>query len=190
MARGPLGVTRAGRSSPRTVKHGGPGTLDFTLRSIRGGKRAVMEELAPAAVEFEPRMEPAVRKWQELTPWQRRSVTLDDFAVEAGLPSSEFLAAIVRAAFEWTHELTDLIVACAFPGVVAAAAKRAQHPDGVLDRQLLFEHMSALRMETTLQRVAEHSPRVPEQHETRAVESDHLSFLRKDPDTGEHTHDR
>ena len=55
MARGPLGVTRAGRSSPGTVKYGGPGTLDFVLRSVRGGKRAVMEELAPAAVEFEPR---------------------------------------------------------------------------------------------------------------------------------------
>ena len=155
MARGPLGVTRAGRSSPRTVKHGGPGTLDFALRSIRGGRRRVMEELAPLAMDFEPRMEPAVRKWQELTPWQRRSVTLDDLATKAGMPSSEFLAAIVRAAFEWTHDLTDFLVACAFPGVVAAAAKRAEHPDGVLDRQLFFDHMSALSMKRTLERAAE-----------------------------------
>ena len=147
MARGPLGVTRAGHSGSRTVKHGGPGTLDFVLRSVRGGKRAVMEELAPLAVDFEPRMEPAVRKWQELTPWQRRSMTLDDFADVAGLPKSEFLAAIVWAAFESTHQITDLIIACAFPAAVAAAAKRAQHPDGVLDRQLLFGHMSALSVE-------------------------------------------
>ena len=190
MARGPLGVTRAGRSSPRTVKHGGPGTLDFALRSIRGGRRRVMEELAPLAMDFEPRLESAVTRWQELTPWQRRSVTLDDLAAEAGLPNGEFLAAIVRAAFEWTHDLTDLLVACAFPGVVAAAAKRAQHPDGVLDRQLFFEHMSALSMKRTLERAAEHARPTAGQHDNGEVESDHLSFLRKDPDVGEHTHDR
>ena len=190
MARGPLGVTRAGRSSPGTVTYGGPGTLDFALRSIRGGRRSVMEELAPAAVEFEPRMEPAVRKWQELTPWQRRSMTLDDFADIAGLTKSAFLAAIVWAAFEATHLITDLLVACAFPGVVAAAAKRAQHPDGVLDRQLFFAHMSALSMKRTLERAAEHARPAAGQHDTGDVESDHLSFLRKDPDAGEHRHDR
>ena len=190
MARGPLGVTRAGRSSLGTVKYGGPGTLDFTLRSIRGGRRRVMEELAPLAMDFEPRLERAVTRWQELTPWQRRSVTLDDFAAEAGLPSSEFLAAIVRAAFEWTHDLTDLIIACAFPAVVAAAAKRAQHPDGVVDRQLIFEHMSALSMKRTLERAAEHARPAAGQDDTRGVDSDHLSFLRKDPDVSEHTHDR
>ena len=190
MARGPLGVTRAGRSSPTTVKHGGPGTLDFTLRSIRGGRRRVMEELAPRAMDFEPRLERAVTRWQELTPWQRRSVTLDDLAVESDLPNGEFLAASVRSAFEWTHDLTDLLVACAFPGVVAAAAKRAQHPDGVLDRQLIFEHMSALSMKRTLERAAEHAPRATGQRDTGEVESDHLSFLRKDPDASQHTHDR
>ena len=96
MARGPLGVTRAGH--PRTVKHGGPGTLDFTVRSIRGGRRRVMEELAPLAVDFEPRLEHAVTRWQELTPWQRRSVTLDDLAAEAGLTGGEFLAATAALA--------------------------------------------------------------------------------------------
>ncbi len=190
MARGPLGVTRAGRSSLGTVKYGGPGSLDFVLRSVRGGKRAVMEELAPAAVEFEPRMEPAVRKWCELTPWQRRSMTLDDFADIAGLPKSEFLAAIVRAGFETTHQITNLIIACAFPAAVAAAAKRAEHPDGVLDRQLLFEHMSALSTKTALERAAEHARPTAGQHDTGEVESDHLSFLRKDPDVGEHRHER
>ena len=187
MARGPLGVTRAGRQP--TVKHLGPGTLDFVLRSVRGGKRAIMEELAPAAIEFEPRMEPAVRKWQELTPWQRRSVTLDDFADVASLPKSEFLAAVVRAGFESTHLITDLIVACAFPAAVAAAAKRAQHPDGVLDRQLLFEHMSALSIKTALERATEKARRAAGGHDTRGADSD-LAFLRKDPDAGESRHDR
>ena len=154
MARGPLGVTRAGRSSPTTVKCGGPGSLDFVLRSVRGGRRRVMEELAPLATDFEPRLERAVTRWQQLTPWQRRSVTLDDLAEEANMSNGEFLGVIVRAAFEWTHDLTDLIIACAFPAAVAAAAKRAQHPDGVLDRQLLFEHMSALSMDKTLERAA------------------------------------
>ena len=191
MARGPLGVTRAGHASPRTVKHGGPGTLDFTVRSIRGGRRRVMEELAPLAVDFEPRLEHAVTRWQELTPWQRRSVTLDDLAAEAGLTGGEFLGAIVRAAFEWTHDLTDLIIASAFPAAVAAAAKRAEHPDGVLDRQLIFEHMSALRIKTALGRAAEHARRGAGRNATNGVDdSDQLGFLRKDPDVSEHTHDR
>ena len=188
MARGPLGVTRAGR--PQTVKHLGPGSLDFALSSIRGGRRRVMEEIAPLATDFEPRLEHAVTRWQQLSPWQRRSVTLDDLAVAAGLPNSEFLAAIVKTAFEWTHDLTDLLVASAFPGVVAAAAKRAQHPDGVLDRQLFFEHMSALRMKRTLERAAEHARPAAEQHDTGEVDSDHLAFLREEPNVGEHRHDR
>ena len=149
-----------------------------------------MEELAPLAMDFEPRLERAVARWHQLSPWQRRSVTLDDLAEEADLPNGEFLAAIVRAAIEWTHDLTDLLVACAFPAVVAAAAKRAQHPDGALDRQLFFEHMSALSMKRTLVQAAEKARPTAAQHETRAVESDHLSFLRNDPDVGEHTHDR
>ena len=184
MARGPLGVTRAGRKP--TVKHLAPGTLDFALRSVRGGKRAVMEELAPAAVEFEPRMEPAVRKWCELTPWQRRSMTLDDFADVAGLSKSEFFTAIARAAFEMTYQIMDLIIASAFPAAVAAAAKRAQHPDGVLDRQLLFEHMN-----TAVERAAENARRGAGRNATHGVnDSDQLGFLRKDPDVSEYTHDR
>ena len=145
-----------------------------------------MEELAPSAVEFEPRMAPAVRKWQELTPWQRRSVTLDDLAAEAGLENGEFLGVVVPAAFELTHQMTDLILASAFPAAVAAAAKRAQHPDGVLDRQLIFAHMN-----TALERAAEHARRGAGRNATNGVDdSDHLAFLRKDPDVSEYTHDR
>jgi hypothetical protein len=53
MARGPLRVSRDGRIP--NLKRPGPGTLDFALRSVRGGRRMVMEELAPRAMEFEPR---------------------------------------------------------------------------------------------------------------------------------------
>ena len=72
-----------------------------------------------------------------------------------------------------------------FLGVVAAAAKRAQHPDGIVDRQLIFEHMT-----TAFGRAAEDARPAAGQHDTGEVESDHLSFLRKDPDVSEHTHDR
>ncbi len=71
------------------MKHAGPGTLDFAVRSVRGGKRAVMDDLAPLATQFEPRLAPAVAKWQQLTPWQRRFVTLDDFAAETPLTASD-----------------------------------------------------------------------------------------------------
>jgi hypothetical protein len=105
----------------------------------------VMEELAPRAMEFEPRLEHAVQKWQQLTPWQRRFVTLDDLAAQAGLLPEEFFGAISRASFELTSEIADLVVACSFPGVVAASARRARTANGISDRQLLFEHMASIR---------------------------------------------
>jgi hypothetical protein len=134
-----------------------------------------MEELAPAAIEFEPRMELAVHKWCELTPWQRRTMTIDDFADIAELSKSEFLAAIARAGFEMAHQMTDLIVACAFPAAVAAAAKRAQHRDGVVDRQLIFEHM-----QRAAERAMEDPRRTAGQDEIREGDSDSLRFLRGD----------
>ena len=69
MARGPLLARHKVQLSNR--KHSGPGTLEFALRGVRGGKRIVMEDLAPRAVAFEPRFERAVTKWRDLTPWQR-----------------------------------------------------------------------------------------------------------------------
>jgi hypothetical protein len=66
MARGPLGVTRAGGA--RYIGPPRPGTIDFALRSIRGGKYRVME-LASSAVRFEPRLQPIAVAWETLTPW-------------------------------------------------------------------------------------------------------------------------
>jgi hypothetical protein len=85
-------------------------------------------------------MEQLVRAWNRLTPWQRRITPLEDLCLAAGLQPSEFLAAVVRVAFEFTHEITDLLVASAFPEVVQASVKRALTPRGVEDRRLLFEH--------------------------------------------------
>ena len=174
MARGPLGVTRAGR--PKTVKHLGPGTLDFALRSVRGGKRAIMEELAPAAVEFEPRMEPAVRMWQELTPSQRRSVALDDLAAEAELPKGEFFAAIVYAGYQLSHPMTDLILACGFPD----GANCARPADGVVDRELLDQHMHEVA-----ERVSAHDADKSEGNDAPGFVTDPSWFFQEDPDLGD-----
>lgn len=167
MARGPLRISRAGRVP--TVKHLGPGTLDFALRSVRGGKRAIMDELAPRAVRFEPRLAPAITKWQGLTQWQRRFVTLDDLAVESGLTKGEFLAAMVRTGFELTDALTDLIVACAFPCVLGACVRRARRPNGLADRQLLFEHFSVASMDLALEQAADKVRRLAETTRTGAM---------------------
>jgi hypothetical protein len=179
MARGPLRISRAGRVP--TVKHLGPGTLDFALRRVRGGKRSVMQELAPLAMQFEPRLELAIHKWHELTPWQRRFVTLDDLAAEAGVRNSEFLAAIVWAGFEFTHHLTDLLVACSFPSVVAASVKRAKTPNGIADRQLLYEHMRALSMSTALEQAADKARRAAGKNDAGAMDPDYVGFLKGDP---------
>ena len=72
-----------------------------------------------------------------------------------------------------------------FPGV-EATAQRAQHPDGVLDRQLLFAHMH-----TALERAAENVRRGAGRNAAHGVDdSDQLGFLRKDPDVSEQTLDR
>ncbi len=137
MARGPLGVTRAGRSPTLP----GPGTIDYALRSIRAGKKRVMA-LAPAAVAHEPRLAPVVEKWRQMSTWQRRTTTLDDLLSEANVSPGAFLAAIVRAGYEFESALTPLIVALAFPGVIQASAKRAQNlKKGFPDRKLWLEHM-------------------------------------------------
>ena len=63
-------MTRAG-TIPR-VQRPGTGTLEFLFRNLGVSKRRVMEELALAAVNVEPRLAVAVQRWLDLTPWQRR----------------------------------------------------------------------------------------------------------------------
>jgi hypothetical protein len=133
-----------------------------------------MEELAPLAVQFEPRLKPAIRKWQQLTPWRRRFVTLDDLAADADLTEGEFLAAVVRVGFEFTHSITDLLVACAFPDVVVATIKRAKTLNGFEDRQLLFEHMNAY---SARQQAADKARRVAATIDSSASQ-DYPAFLR------------
>jgi len=103
-----------------------------------------MEEFAPLALDFEPRLEPAVRAWARLTPWQRRGVTLDDFAAHAGLAPGEFLSAIARVAFETTENIADLIVACSLPKMVHTSVKRALTPEGFEDRLMLLKKVGFL----------------------------------------------
>ena len=51
--------------------------------------------------------------------------------------------------------------------------------------ELIFDHMSALRIKTALERAAEHARRGAERNATHGVDdSDQLGFLRKDPDAG------
>jgi hypothetical protein len=169
------------------VKHLGLGSLDFALRRVRGGKRAVMEELAPLAMQFEPRLKPAIQKWQQLTPWRRRFVTLDDLAAEADLTEGEFLAAVVRVGFEFTHSITDLLVACAFPDVVVASIKRAKTLNGFEDRQLLFEHMSSFAAREQAANIAH---RATATHDGGAMEQDYPAFLRTDRVDSERTPNR
>jgi len=138
MARGPLRVTRAGHI--RRYGRPEPDTLEFVFRNARVSKRRVMEELAPHALEFEPRLAPAVKRWVDLSPWQRRFVTLDDLADGAGLTRGEFFAAIAQASFEFTSNITDLIVAAALPDMVATSVRRALMPEGFEDRIALLAH--------------------------------------------------
>ena len=138
MARGPLRVTRAGRI-PR-VGRPAPDSLEFLFQNVGVSKRRVMEEIAPMALGFEPRLGPAIQRWLQLTPWQRRFVTLDDLAEGAGLTRGEFIAAIARAAYELTGSVSGLILASALPEMVAASVKRALTPEGFEDRIALLVH--------------------------------------------------
>jgi hypothetical protein len=182
MARGPLLARHKGQLPNR--KRSRPGTLEFALRGVRGAKRIVMDDLAPRAVAFEPRMERAVAKWRLLSPWQRRFVTLDDLAAEAGLTSGEFFGAITRASFELTSQVADLIVACGYPGVVAASVRRARTPEGLADRQLIFEHVTAWRSAGAYEQATQPDPR----SDAQTTSSNPLKFLRTDPTDGSKTH--
>ncbi len=100
-----------------------------------------METLAPAAVQYEPRLQAVVDRWQQRTPWQRRMTSLDDLLAEADLSPGAFLGAVVRAGYEMQALITPLVLALALPGVITASAKRAQvlGPAGFPDRKLLLE---------------------------------------------------
>lgn len=86
--------------------------------------------------------------------------------------------------FEASEGVTDLLVACAFPSVVAASVKRARTSKGIADRQLLFEHMSALRAAGTDDDVR------PTNRKSDAdkMSSDPMAFLGKDPTDNGATH--
>ena len=155
MARGPLRIARA--AHPRTVKHLGPGSLDFALRRVRGGKRGVMEELAPLAMQFEPRLNGSP-EMAALTPWQRRFVTLDDLAAEAGMTKGEFLGRFTRV-FRVHREITDLPWPVP-PQALSARAQAGPTPNGFADRQLFLEHFGALSMRMALEAAAEKARRV------------------------------
>ena len=118
--KGSIGMTQSitTRQPGRHAAHGEPpglGSLDHAIRRVPGGKRRVME-LAPSAAEFEPRMLAVVEVWHRLTPRQHRTITLDEIATRGQMAPGEFLAAIVRAAFEVGSAINDLLVAAAhFP---------------------------------------------------------------------------
>ncbi|HEU5257242.1 MAG TPA: hypothetical protein VFU28_14715 [Vicinamibacterales bacterium] len=177
MARGPL---LARHKSQLQNRKRSPGTLEFALRGVRGGKRIVMEDLAPRAVAFEPRLEAAVTKWRDLSPWKRRFVTLDDLAAEAGLTSGEFFGAVTRASFELTSQVADLIISCGYPGVVAASVRRARTPEGLADRRLIFEYVSAWRSAGACEQAIDPD----RQSEAKTTSSEPLKFLRTDKDDG------
>jgi hypothetical protein len=101
-------------------------------------------ELAPLAIEFEPRMAHVVATWNRLTPWQRRLCVLEDLAASAGLTPGEFFAAVMRAAFEFTDDIAALLVAVALPEVVQASIKRALTNRGFEDRLMLLEQSGFL----------------------------------------------
>jgi len=110
-------------------------------------------------------------------------VTLDDLAAEAGLTSGEFFGAITRASFELTSQVAGLIVACGYPGVVAASVRRARTPEGLADRQLIFEHVSAFRTAG-----AEQAGHTDHRSHAETTSSKPLKFLRGDPSDDSTTH--
>jgi len=138
VARGPLRVTRAGRSP--VIHPWQPGTLEFALRSIRGGKTKFMD-LASQAIQFDDRVELVVQQWNRLTAWQRRITPLEDLCEAADITPGEFLGVVVRAAFEFSRDIAPLLVAAAFPGVVQSTIQRAKTINGHQDRRILFEHV-------------------------------------------------
>ena len=97
--------------------------------------------LAPAAVNYEPRLVPIIEKCRQMSAWQRRTTTLDDLVAQADLSPGEFLAAVAWAAYETGSTLTPLLVMSWAPDVIKASAKRAQNPKGFPDRRLLIEYM-------------------------------------------------
>jgi hypothetical protein len=165
------------------VTRPGPGTIDFALRSIRGGKREIME-YAGLAMEFEPRMVPIVATWHRLTPWQQRVMTVDALVAQVGgLTPCEFIVAVTRAAFDFTGGLADLCVAAALPDVIkrtVRSAKRLNSRIGQRDRHALLTHAGFLPTPQPVSvRLRDSGPTTP------SVEPDMPAFLKAPIGEGE-----
>jgi len=73
-------------------------------------------------------------------------------------------------------------VACGYPGVVAASVRRARTPEGLADRQLIFEHVSAFRSAGAY----EQGSHPHQRSDAKTTSSKPLKFLGRDPSDTKH----
>ena len=109
--------------------------------------------------------------------WQQRTMTVDALVVQVGgMTPGEFIAAVARAAFEFTGGVNDLYLAAALPDVMARtiqSAKRLNSIIGQRDRMALLADaglLSAPRPVTV--RLRDPGPPTP------VVEPDMPAFLK------------
>ena len=75
-------------------------------------------------------------------------------------------------------------IAFGYPGVVAASVRRARTPEGLADRELIFEHVSALRTAGAY----EPASHIERRCEAETTSSKPLKFLSTDPSDGSTKH--
>lgn len=118
----------------------GEGSLTLATRHMKRGRGGVLGYIQLAASEGNVEAKTWMLCWSELSPYEQRTITLDDICAACGVSAVKLLKAIVGVAYEANIDVANLVAAATHPEVVAASAKHAMKKDGIEDRKLLFQH--------------------------------------------------
>jgi hypothetical protein len=90
------------------------------------------------------RIRALVHRWDTVSHYDQRRISLEELCQACGIPAYEFLGAVASSAFRYCYDVSSLIAAVAHPKVVEASIKRALRAEGVEDRRMQLVHSGFL----------------------------------------------
>lgn len=112
------------------------GSIAYASRFLKGGKRALMEL---ARISEREDVKGVVKHWDDLSERKRRDAKIEEICESLEVSPSDFLAEVVKAAFECNTDIGKLVAAVEHPRVVQAAIRNALKPKGTKDREMLMQ---------------------------------------------------
>jgi hypothetical protein len=103
-------------------------------------------ELARHAAEIDPKMQPIIEGWDDLSDEARRRLDLDSLCRELKMDPFHFLAVVAESAMKYRDNASIIMAAISLPQVVQKSIDVALTDEGVSDRKMLMQHSAFLPM--------------------------------------------